>query len=142
MIRSTSSRAAVFVLSAGLLFLAGCGPKGPKTYVVTGSVMKGGKPLEVKPVIGRVRVVFDPQDEELKNSIGKVDAVVKADGTFSVVGNNSKGIPAGKYKIYVYQYDPMPTDLLQGAFAEGRSPLVREVTGKNDHFEIDLDKPS
>jgi hypothetical protein len=137
------SRAA---LSLGLLLsltlLAGC-PSGAKKFKVTGKMTKGGQPLAVRPVIGRVRIQFDPVDSTHKDQIGKVDAVVKEDGTFSVFGSDNKGLPAGKYKIYVYQYEEFPkNDLLKGAFGEGNSPLVREVTGNNDHFEIDLDKPS
>ncbi len=131
------------ILSLGLLLalLAGC-QSGMKKFKVTGKVTKGGNVLKVRPVIGRVRIQFDPVDAALKEQIGKIDAIVKEDGTFTVVGGDHKGLPPGKYKIYVYQYEEFPkNDLLKGAFGEGKSPLVREVTGNKDHFEIDLDKP-
>jgi hypothetical protein len=135
-------------LALAAVLLAGC-RSGPKKHVVSGTVLKGGKPLTVRPLLGRVRVVFDPQDAEVKGKMGLVDAVVKPDGAFTVPGPDNRGLPAGKYKVYVYQYDPFPpppggeqqADILKGAFAEGKSPLAVEVAPGSTELNIDLDKP-
>jgi hypothetical protein len=138
----TATRCALAGILIVLLGLTGC-KSGPKTYKVTGKVTKGGKALEVKPIIGRVRVVFDPMDAELKTKVGTYDAVIQTDGTYVVHGNENKGIPAGKYRIQIYQYDPFPTDdKLKGQFGEGKTPYVREVKPDATHFEFELDKPS
>ncbi len=135
----TSSRRSRLLALLGLaacLALAGC--SGAKRCKVSGTLTRGGKPLEVHPMTGKLMVVFrgigdgattDPQY-----------AIVKPDGSFTVPGPDGKGIPPGKYRITVEQFDPFPTtDKLGGKFNERNSKIEREVTG-NDHFDLDLDK--
>ena len=51
-----------------------------------------------------------------------------------------KGVPPGKYRIAVQQFDPYPTtDKLDGKFAPGKTTIVREVNGST--LDIDLAKP-
>ena len=86
------------------------------------------------------------------------NAIVKADGTFTLPGRYGKGIPPGKYRVGVRQwsYTPPPSggpmdpkvyrsgkglDLLQGKYEENSSPIVREITDKDRTVDIDLSKP-
>jgi hypothetical protein len=125
------------------LLLAGCGSQERKV-IVKGRVSKGGQPLTVKDtVLGRVVVKFVPLNEpDPAKAIGPQTALVnQQDGTFEVKGNDGKGIPPGKYRIAVYQYEPMPTDKLQGKFGEKNSRIEREVTG-GEEIDIDVGKPA
>jgi hypothetical protein len=66
---------------------------------------------------------------------------VKEDGTFNVPGPSDRGLPPGRYKLVVRQWDPYPVvDKLEGAFDETRSTIVREITGPTT-IELDLAKP-
>ena len=56
-------------------------------------------------------------------------------------GRRAGGLPPGKYRIAVRQWDPYPdTDKLGGKFDAQNSPIVREITGEED-IVIDLSKP-
>jgi hypothetical protein len=141
--KRSGRRAVGLVLGlVGGLLLAGCAPQDHKV-VVKGRVTKGGQPLTVKDtVLGRVVVKFVPLGEpDPKKTIGPQTALVnQQDGTFEVKGDDGKGIPPGKYRIAVYQYDPMPTDKLNGQFSEKTSHIEREVTGSQE-IDLDVGKP-
>ena len=56
-------------------------------------------------------------------------------------GRFGNGIPPGKYRIAVRQWDPYPDrDRLEGKFSEKETPIVRDVDGKTP-IDIDLSKP-
>ena len=49
------------------------------------------------------------------------------DGAFRVLGPTGEGLPPGRYRIAVYQWDPYPdTDRLEGRFDDEHSQIVRE----------------
>ncbi len=135
-------RPIVIGLLAALLIPA-CGTSGPKKYQVTGRVTRGGKPLEVNAMTGKLVVTFVPIVENSKELVDPNHAVIEATtGKFKVPGTDGKGIAGGKYRVCISQYDPFPTtDKLQGKFAEGKSPIIREIKGDED-IEIDIDKPN
>ena len=61
-------------------------------------------------------------------------AAADEEGNFDLPG----GMPAGKYRVVVRQWEPYPQiDKLKGRFAEENSPLVVEVDGKTP-LQIDL----
>ena len=123
--------------------LAGCGSREAKPYPVSGRVTKGGKPLEFKRPVGMVQVVFVPEDESLKNTLGKMFAKVEPNGDFKVRGKYGKGLPAGKYKICIYHNPKSPAqDELKGKFDEKNTPFTREVKEGDNSFNLDLDKPN
>ncbi|MCS7306311.1 MAG: hypothetical protein NZ602_14535 [Thermoguttaceae bacterium] len=131
------------LLGLGLVLgvLIGCGGKGQEPAVrAKGRILMNGKPLAVSPQnrevgIGYVRVEFYRLGPDGKPQDPPEGMVVNEDGSFELMG---RGIPPGKYRIAVYQYDP--DDKLGGRFDKDRSPIVREVTGKED-LVIDLAKP-
>ena len=152
---------ALFAVAVCATF-AGCskGPKEGPVALVTGKLTNNGVPLEVKkgPGGGGVEIVFGEYTEGGKRpDPGKIfSASVDADGSFKLAGRFGRGIPLGKYRIGVHQWEPverkpgtkMPkgvsakgVDLLQGKFDDLTSPIVREVTDKNKTFDIDLTKP-
>jgi hypothetical protein len=118
--------------------LVGCGGGSSSAVRVTGKVTHEGKPLEVKAMVGKVNVVFEPMDASV-NGGSKEYAVYKPDGSFEVPGKDGRGLPPGKYRICIMQYDSFPgPDSLKDKFGEGKSPLIREVNASNRHFEIDV----
>jgi hypothetical protein len=143
--------------------VAGCssGPREGPVVLVTGKLTNKGVPLEVKKgtgLAGGVEVVFSAYTEGGKRpDPSKIfPAEVNADGSFKLGGRFGRGIPLGKYRIGVHQYEPverkpgvkMPkgvsargVDLLQGKFDDLTSPIVREITEKDTTIEIDISKP-
>jgi hypothetical protein len=138
-------------LAAGtfLATMAGCGPKLPAEGPVVGvhgRLTKAGQPLVVQGMDGgegMIRITFSKYEGEGK-AVAASDtysAMVDANGNFKFPGRFGNGIPPGKYRVSVRQWEPFPAkDLLEGKFDEQHSPLFREVTGK-ESLEIDLSKP-
>lgn len=127
--QSVLALAACLTLS---LLVSGCGG-GVKPR---GKVTNEGKPLTVSDK-GLFVMSFI-----LDGNSGKAYEVdTKRDGTFTVPGPDGHGIPPGKYRISVEQFDPYPTtDLLMGKFKGPKSPIVRDVSGSGS-LDIDLSKP-
>jgi hypothetical protein len=125
------------------LVVAGCGG-GEKTVPVRGRVHSAGEPLHVKGRdigLGMVQIQFYRLDEDGQQSTITAEAVANADGRFDAPGRQGRGIPPGKYRIAVRQWDPYPqVDKLQGKFDEKRSRVVREIPGEGD-LDIDVSKP-
>lgn len=126
-----------FVLLFALLALTGCGgPKGPVTVSCEGTLLKNGQPLQVAQReigVGQVTLEFIPVDDT-GPAPQPYGAHVDAAGKFSMPG----GIPPGKYKVVVRQWDPFDTvDRLQGAYAKDKTPLVFDIDGKSP-INIDL----
>jgi hypothetical protein len=106
---------------------------------VTGKITNGGEPLQVSDK-GHIVVTFSKEVADAAQGDG-FGADLQPDGTFRVVGKTGGGIPPGKYRISVQQFDPYPTtDKLKGKFAPGKSPIVRDITGTTT-LNIDLSKP-
>lgn len=136
----------LMLLFAVALALAGCGgPAGPVCVKLTGSLTKGGQPLQVhgqEADLGRVQICFYVLNEQGQPAGEHWDAKVGADGKFRVYGPSGKGIPPGKYRIAVFQWDPYPgTDKLNGAFSEKKSTIVRDIAGDTE-LTIELDRPN
>src|SRR5439155_594625 len=77
---------------------------------------------------GMVQVIFHP----LKEGAAKdtYPAAVKPDGTFEVGGKDGRGIPEGKYRVEVHQWDPYPKlDRLGVRFGANTSPIEINVAG-------------
>ena len=146
--------------------IAGCssGPKEGPVVLVNGKLTNNGVPLEVKKATGPspgggVDIVFSEYTEGGKRPDPSrvFTASVDADGSFKLPGRFGRGIPIGKYRIGVHQWEPVErkpgvmapkgsspkgVDLLKGKFEDNTSPIVRELAEKDRTIEIDLAKPS
>jgi hypothetical protein len=127
-------KGSVFCLIA--LFLCGCGDGLMKPR---GRLVKNGESFQLGEAEG-MRIVFSPIDTT-GTTYEQYPAVFNKDGTFQVVGKDGKGMPAGKYRISL-EHLKKKKDLLKGAFAGGKSPIVREVTSSSQEIVIDLDHPT
>lgn len=118
-------------LLAGLA-LPGCG--GPKNVTVTGSVLRGGKPLPLSKT-GVVQVTLMPDvgpDDPYTTYIGRCEP----DGSFKI-----EEVPPGRYKIGIEHLDPSPQDdQLRGNFRAEHGKIIREIDGKAP-LVIDLTNP-
>lgn len=120
---------------AWCLLVAGCGSSSVK---VTGKLTKRGTALSVTEK-GRILVSFHPEDTADTKGPYPAD-VNQSDGTFEVKGKDGGGIPPGKYRVSVQQFDPYPgTDLLKGRFEGRNTKIVVDVKG-GDVGEIDVEK--
>src|SRR5947209_12227694 len=135
----------VFRPSIGLLLttvlVSGCGSAAPPTYIVKGRVTFKGEPMEVRPMVGRLRVLFIQQD--VPPPVDPKHAAVKPDGSFEVRGGGDRtGIPAGKYKICVIWQDdyPLGPDKLNDQFDQANSRIYRQVPDDGDIL-IDVIRP-
>ena len=139
-------RIVVSVLLLGLAgSLTGCGkPTTLDGVKVQGKIVKGGQPLQVPRRdigLGMVELELVPAVGE---PVGVEPALVKEDGSFSLVGGG-RGIRPGKYKLAVYQRDKGPgSDLLGGKFSRENTPVIIDVPDKpgttHDLKVIDLDQ--
>ncbi|MFO0881468.1 MAG: hypothetical protein U0840_29560 [Gemmataceae bacterium] len=129
----------LLVLVTALCSLPAC-QSGVSKVKVTGKLTKGGKPLEVKAMVGKVVLMLEPVDAKG----GEEYAVLQADGSFTVPGPDKRGIPPGKYRLVIQQFDEFgrTPDKLGGAYERGKSPLIRDITPQSAFLEIDLDKVS
>ena len=134
----------LFVGLSLLVLLAGCGgPKNPEVkpgIVIKGKVLKGGQPLVVPNQdigVGVIEVMLSPVDAKPGSEIQTANA--KKDGTFELV-RAGKGVPAGKYKLAVYQRDQgIESDQLQGAFSKETTPITIDVPEAKTGQTIELD---
>lgn len=127
-------KGSIFFLIA--LFLCGCGDGLMKPR---GRLVKNGESFQLGEAEG-MRIVFSPI-ETTGTTYEQYPAVCNKDGTFQVVGKDGKGMPPGKYRVSL-EHLKKKNDLFKGAFAGGKSPIVREVTNGSQDIVIDLDNPT
>jgi hypothetical protein len=124
-----------------LVLLSGCGSNSTPKYIVKGRITYKGEPIEVKPMVGRLRVLF--LQEEVPPPVDPKHASVKRDGTFEVRGGaDNAGIVAGKYKICVIWQDDFPRgpDKLDNQFDKENSRIYRRVP-EDGEIVIDVGRP-
>jgi hypothetical protein len=91
---------------AGLAYLSGCGPKGPATKPVTGTVLYRGKPIE------DARVLFMRGSRNIAEgemALGKTDT----NGRFELTTHfgsqtGGKGAVVGQYEVTISKHVPPP----------------------------------
>jgi hypothetical protein len=137
------------LLGIGCLFvlsLVGCqGTPSDGSVSVTGKLTSGGQPLVVQSSAtgeGWVELRFYPQDASGNINDVYHQVMVSQTGEFKVPGPSNRGLPPGKYRVVVRQWDPYPVvDKLQGKFDETNSKIVQEVVGPTT-IDLDLAKQS
>ena len=130
------------IISPVLAVLLGCGSGAdtPK-HVVKGRITYKGEPMEVAPMVGRLRVAFIAQD--VPPPVDPKYASVKADGTFEVRGDSAgSGIVPGRYKICVTWQDdyPLGPDKLDEQFSKDNSRIHRKIPDDGE-IVIDVSRP-
>ena len=131
--RNRRWRSAGVALALCLAALSGCN----RAVAVNGRLLYKGEPLRGRgpdDITMTFCRLVDGKDQwaELK----RVE-VNQSDGTFQL----PVGLVPGTYRIAVHQTDPKTgKDRFDGAFDQGKSPLIREVTGAGE-LVLDLAKP-
>jgi len=123
---------AMFVVIA---CLSGCGSTHLKTK---GRVVKNGAPFV--PRDDEVfRLTFVPILKQGNPSDLYAAEFNSEDGTFQVVGKDLKGMPPGKYRVWI-EYKGRRQSL-KGNFDDKNSPYVFDVDAGTKELVIDLDQP-
>ena len=135
-------RAPLFLLAALAVCAvsAGCGRSA--LVKVRCQILKDGVPPEVQPGDSALVVFLPfvegggvPDDSYLAKGVASVP------WTFEVPGKTGDGIPPGKYRIAVkHLRGARGEDVLEGAFAPDKSPIVREIL-ESQELTIDVGKP-
>jgi len=142
--RQLFSAAAIAIVGMSLPLFTGCGGgSGEKTVQTKGRVTNAGEMLDVERRdvgVGMVQVIFTSVDES-ENNIGESSASkVLVDGSFSVGGRSGSGLPPGRYRIGVEQWDPYPQiDKLKRKFSPTNSKIIRTIDGSP--IELDVSRP-
>ncbi|NQT17597.1 MAG: hypothetical protein HQ582_32885 [Planctomycetes bacterium] len=136
-----------FVWFLGLVCLvaAGCGGGDDEPVVrASGRITAGGRPLHVEgreSGAGAVEIKFLRIESEGEEAAQAAITQADADGHFEVPGADGNGIPPGKYRIAIRQWDPYPQiDKLGGKFDEENTPITRQITGEEEIL-IDVLRP-
>ena len=115
--------------------LSGCGSTHLKTK---GRVVKNGAPFV--PRDDEVfRLTFVPILKQGNPSDLYAAEFNSEDGTFQVVGKDLKGMPPGKYRVWI-EYKGRRQSL-KGNFDDKNSPYVFDVDAGTKELVIDLDQP-
>ncbi len=126
--------------------VVGCGGgSGEQLVQVHGTLTNAGQPLEVEGRdvgLGIVRVDFYEIDENGVQTTDPQPGLLAPDRkSYTVPGRSGNGLPVGKYRIVVRQWDPFPDfDRLEGRFDEQNSPIIREIT-EDTEINIDVSRP-
>ncbi len=136
----------IIAVSLVVVLLVGCKSQpAEKVVSVSGRVTNAGAPLQVSGRdigLGRVEIALHLVQPDGTVAPEFESAAADEQGNFTVRGRDGKGIKPGKYRIVVRQWDPDPTDKLDGKFSVENSPIEREVGESDTTIEIDLSKPT
>jgi hypothetical protein len=116
-----------------LVTAAGC-DSGPKRVILKGKVTNNGTSL-VPDRKGGVTMVFLPIPPTGNTFPAGVDPL---DGSYTVLGPDQKGMPLGKYRVYVsVMMEKMTpeTERMNSNYTERNTPIEVEITGP----ELDID---
>ncbi len=132
------------IATLGCLLAIGCGKAPSENLVqVNGRLTNAGQPLKVQRQdvgLGLIQLEFYRLDGQ-KQSTDPETAHLDEHGHFTVPGRTGHGIPPGKYRVAVRQWDPYPDfDRLKGRFDAEHSPIIRQVSGREEIL-IDVSKP-
>lgn len=134
------------IVCAALVACAGCNSQPQeKVVAVKGRVTNAGAPLQVSGReigLGRVEIAFHRLQPDGTVSPEFESAAADEQGNYTVRGRDGQGIKPGKYRVVVRQWDPDPTDKLEGKFAPETSQIEREVGESETTIDIDVSKPT
>jgi len=110
-------------LSVALLFTMGCGPKGPVTYPINGTVLFDGQP------VADGLILFTPDSN--KGNEGRQTSAVIVEGKFGMTSKSNPRLVQGPFYATLDAYsEPHP-----GTESDPRRPLFRE-------HNIEFDMPN
>lgn len=136
----------ILTVSFALVCLVGCNSQPQeKVVVVRGRVTSAGAPLQVSGRdvgLGRVEIAFHQVQPDGTPATEFDSASADEQGNFNIRGRDGKGLKPGKYRIVVRQWDPDPTDKLDGKFSLENSQIEREIGESDNTIEIDVAKPT
>jgi hypothetical protein len=131
----------VLILLLAICWSSGCDKPVtvPNAVPVQGELLQAGQPLQVtgrEIGTGMVQLTFVAVTPAADSQ--PFSATVDEQGKFDLPG----GMPPGKYRVVVRQWEPYPqTDKLGGRYDEENTPLVVDVDGKT-LLKIDLTTPA
>jgi len=124
-----------------LMAFAGCS-SGPPTFIIKGKVVDGAKPL--LPDAGTsIQIVFAQQADEGKAAYSYSTRLNADDGTFEMLGNESAGVPAGKYRVALLETTLKPSAtaaFLNARFRLDNSPIIVDIVDDKTPLEIDISR--
>lgn len=138
-------RSVALVVLAAIVVLGCQSQPQEKVVTVSGRVTNAGAPLEVagRDVgLGRVEIAFHRIEADGTVSTEFESAAADEEGRYRVRGRDGQGVKPGKYRIAVRQWDPDPTDKLQGKFSVENSQIEREVGESETVIDIDVSRPT
>jgi hypothetical protein len=144
--RARHSKAIGLLLACAAIATIGCG--GEPRYVIKGTVVEGGKPVEFEYYEeggSCVELEFEQVgDYGGSTEIESFSTFAKEDGSFVIDGSDGSGIPAGEYRVSLKKIGDTvngPDDLWQGAHVGANSQFVYEITADMDNLKIDVASP-
>jgi hypothetical protein len=122
-----------------LVMIAGSGC-GSKLYKPTGRVVKNGAPFVV-PEDEKLLITFVPIAEKAREGYPAI--LKREDGTFYVTSRNMKGLPAGKYRVFLdYKAAAGSKPPLSEALLDSdESSFEFDIGANTKEIVIDLDQP-
>src|SRR5207249_3620602 len=106
-----------------------CGESGPPKTVIKGKISDANKVLPVKVSenkSGQLLRIWLKEASASKAGESYNARINLEDGTFIIEGGDGRGVPAGKYKVFVEWNEkfPMGKDLLKDKFNEANSKII------------------
>jgi hypothetical protein len=121
-----------------LITIAGCS-SGPPGYKIAGKVVDGDKPVLPDPNLS-LRMTFMQVVEEGKAYNLYSTMLKPEDGSFEMLGNDSSGVPAGKYRVKFMSMSPTSatTKFLNARFRSDASPILIDIVDDKAPVVIDI----
>jgi len=127
--KSSSRWIALMCCCALIPAFNGCSSDAPDD-TLTGKITRNGLPLALQPGEQIVVAVYELDAQGRLDNKSYSALVDPADGSYEV------GITPGKYRISVVIVKPGEGDALKGKYSQEGSPLVIDVDGSMEDYEI------
>jgi hypothetical protein len=125
---------ALLRLTLGVALVAGAAGCSVKKCNISGTITQAGEPLVAKTESGFLLVLFIPLDRKADPLVYRAETD-RDKGTYTL-----DGIPAGKYRVAIQQFDERHNDALGHSLNPPQTPLRYEVSEDGQVLDIDLPK--